>query len=306
MVNRILIRIKVVQIVYSYLKGDKDLATAEKELFFSMDKAYDLYHYLLLLMIELTDAQTMKLENAKAKYMPTDTDLNPNMKFVQNLFIESLRNNIELSEYISAQKLSWVNNQSLIKKLLEDVLTSELYEEYMSQKERSYDSDKEFWRSALKDVILTSELLSDILEDQSLYWNDDLETIGTFVMKTIRRFSEDETSNKLLPMYKDTADMNFAKILFRNSIMKAEDFRTKIDESAKNWELDRIAFMDIVIMIVALAEITSFDSIPVKVSLNEYIEIAKSYSTPKSGKFNNGMLDSIVTKMKKSGELNKS
>ena len=224
----------------------------------------------------------------------------------QNLFIESLRNNIELSEYISAQKLSWVNNQSLIKKLLEDVLTSELYEEYMSQKERSYDSDKEFWRSALKDVILTSELLSDILEDQSLYWNDDLETIGTFVMKTIRRFSEDETSNKLLPMYKDTADMNFAKILFRNSIMKAEDFRTKIDESAKNWELDRIAFMDIVIMIVALAEITSFDSIPVKVSLNEYIEIAKSYSTPKSGKFINGILDSIVTKMKKSGELNKS
>ena len=124
-------------------------------------------------------------------------------------------------------------------------------------------------------------------------------------MKTIRKFTQDETSNELMPMYKDMSDLQFAKKLFRNTILNAEKYRNLIDENAKNWELDRIAFMDIVIMIVALAEINSFESIPVKVSLNEYIEIAKNYSTPKSGKFINGILDAIVSKMKKSGELNK-
>ena len=270
-----------------------------------MDKAYDLYHYLLLLMIELTDAQKLKIENAKGKYMPTQEDLNPNMRLADNLFIESLRNNVQLDEYITAQKLSWVNHQSLVKKLLEEITASVLYAKYISETEAGYDSDKEFWRSAMKDIILNNELLSDILEDQSLYWNDDLETIGTFVMKTIRRFTAEGGTNELLPMYKDNSDIQFAKTLFRNSVLKAEDFRKLIDENAKNWELERIAFMDIVIMIVALAEITSFESIPVKVSLNEYIEIAKSYSTPKSGKFINGILDSIVSQMKKSGELNK-
>ena len=305
MVNRNLIRIKIVQIVYSYLKGDKDLAAAEKELLFSMDKAYELYHYLLLLMIELTDAQKLKQENAKSKYLPTQEDLNPNTKFADNLFIASLKNNIQFSEYIATQKLSWVNESELIKKLLGEILNSELYKEYIEKDENSFEGDKEFWRSALKNILLQNELLSEILEDQSLYWNDDLEIIGTFVMKTIRKFTQDETSNELMPMYKDMSDLQFAKKLFRNTILNAEKYRNLIDENAKNWELDRIAFMDIVIMIVALAEINSFESIPVKVSLNEYIEIAKNYSTPKSGKFINGILDAIVSKMKKSGELNK-
>lgn len=305
MVNRNLIRIKIVQIVYSYLKGDKDLAAAEKELLFSMDKAYELYHYLLLLMIELTDAQKLKQENAKSKYLPTQEDLNPNTKFADNLFIASLKNNIQFSEYIATQKLSWVNESELIKKLLGEILNSELYKEYIEKGENSFEGDKEFWRSALKNILLQNELLSEILEDQSLYWNDDLEIIGTFVMKTIRKFTQDETSNELMPMYKDMSDLQFAKKLFRNTILNAEKYRNLIDENAKNWELDRIAFMDIVIMIVALAEINSFESIPVKVSLNEYIEIAKNYSTPKSGKFINGILDAIVSKMKKSGELNK-
>ncbi|MEG1615894.1 MAG: transcription antitermination factor NusB [Bacteroidales bacterium] len=307
MVNRILIRIKVVQIVYSFLKGDKDMNTAEKELFFSLEKAYDLYHYLLLLMVELTDLQKRRLETAKAKHMPSKEELNPNTRFIDNRFIAKLRSNPQLENYISQQKLSWVNESDFVRVLLDQILASDTYRDYMDSKEDSYAQDREFWRFVFKNIICENELLGEILEDQSLYWNDDLDTIGTFVIKTIKKMDEnsEDAANSLLPMYKDTEDSEFARILFRRAILDADKFRKLIESNSKNWDLDRLAFMDIVIMIVALAEIVSFPSIPVKVSLNEYIEMAKAYSTPRSGKFINGLLDGIVTSLKKEGEITK-
>ena len=305
MVNRILIRIKCVQIVYSFLKGDKDLNNAEKELFFSLEKAYDLYHYLLLLMIELTDLQDRRLETAKGKYMPTHDDLNPNMRFVNNRFIKSLRNNLQLSEYITQQKLSWVNESEMIKKILDEILNSEIYSRYMNSEDDSFDNDKEFWRATFKNIVCPNILLNEILEDQSLYWNDDIDIIGTFVLKTIKKFTEEDSNNKLLPMYKDEEDVVFARKLFRNTLINADKYRKLIDDNTRNWDIERIAFMDIVIMMVALSEIINFPSIPVKVSLNEYIEIAKTYSTQKSGRFINGILDGIVVQLKKTGEINK-
>lgn len=305
MVNRILIRIKVVQIVYSFLKGDKDMSTAEKELFFSLEKAYDLYHYLLVLMIELTDLQKKRLETAKAKYMPTQEDLNPNTRFIDNRFIQALRNTPQLEDYLAQQKLSWVNESDFLRILLDQILASDAYRDYMDSKENSYDADREFWRHVFKNIICPNELMGEILEDQSLYWNDDLDVIGTFVVKTIKKFEEHSENNQLLPMFKDEEDREFARTLFRKSLLDAERFRKLIDENTKNWDLERLAFMDIVIMIVALAEITNFPSIPVKVSLNEYIEIAKSYSTQRSGKFVNGILDGIVNRLKKEGQITK-
>ena len=305
MVNRILIRIKVVQIVYSYLVNkDKSIDTSEKELFFSLEKAYELYHRLLLLMIELTDAQNKRIENARFKYTATAADKNPDTRLINNRFIAQLRENKMLKEYLDRQSVSWVNEPDFIRILLDRLLASDLYKTYLTSEEDSYAVDQDFWKKAFKHIIVENEDLSEILEAQSLYWNDDLETISTFVLKTIKRFDQSKgAEQELLPMFKDDEDAEFAKMLFRKTLMNVDVNKALIDQHTKNWEIDRVAFMDIVIMIVALAEITSFPSIPLQVSFNEYIEIAKAYSTIKSGHFINGILDAIASQLKKDGSL---
>ena len=301
MVNRILIRIKVVQIVYSYLVNkDKSIDTSEKELFFSLEKAYELYHRLLLLMIELTDAQNKRIENARFKYTATAADKNPDTRLINNRFIAQLRENKMLKEYVDRQSVSWVNEPDFIRILLDRLLASDLYKTYLTSEEDSYAVDQDFWKKAFKHIIVENEDLSEILEAQSLYWNDDLETISTFVLKTIKRFDQSKgAEQELLPMFKDDEDAEFAKMLFRKTLMNVDVNKALIDQHTKNWEIDRVAFMDIVIMLVAIAEIKSFPTIPVKVTLNEYIEIAKAYSTIKSGHFINGILDAIASVKKR-------
>ena len=305
MVNRILIRIKVVQIVYSYLVNkDKSIDTSEKELFFSLEKAYELYHRLLLLMIELTDAQNKRIENARFKYTATAADKNPDTRLINNRFIAQLRENKMLKEYVDRQSVSWVNEPDFIRILLDRLLASDLYKTYLTSEEDSYAVDQDFWKKAFKHIIVENEDLSEILEAQSLYWNDDLETISTFVLKTIKRFDQSKgAEQELLPMFKDDEDAEFAKMLCRKTRMNVDVNKALIDQHTKNWEIDRVAFMDIVIMLVAIAEIKSFPTIPVKVTLNEYIEIAKSYSTIKSGHFINGILDAVASQLKKDGFL---
>ena len=305
MVNRILIRIKVAQIVYSYLVNkDKSIDTSEKELFFSLEKAYELYHRLLLLMIELTDAQSKRIENARFKYTATAADKNPDTRLVNNRFIAQLRENKMLKEYVDRQSVSWVNEPDFVRILLDRLLASDLYKTYLASEEDSYAVDQDFWKKAFKHIIVEDEDLSEILEAQSLYWNDDLETISTFVLKTIKRFDQSKgAEQELLPMFKDDEDAEFAKMLFRKTLMNVDVNKALIDQHTKNWEIDRVAFMDIVIMLVAIAEIKSFPTIPVKVTLNEYIEIAKSYSTIKSGHFINGILDAVASQLKKDGFL---
>jgi N utilization substance protein B len=176
----------------------------------------------------------------------------------------------------------------------------------MASEEDSYAADREFWRKTYKNFIMSNVELDEVLEDQSLYWNDDKEIVDTFVLKTIKRFDEKNgASQPLLPEFKDDDDKEYARRLFRRSIMNADYYRHLISENTKNWDLDRIAFMDVIIMQTALAEILSFPNIPVSVSLNEYVEIAKLYSTHKSGSFINGTLDGIVNNLKKDGKLTK-
>lgn len=307
MINRVLIRLKIVQIVYAYYQnGGKNLDTAEKELFFSLSKAYDLYNYLLLLMVEVTKQANKRLNAAKNKLVPTKEELFPNTKFVENRFIAQLEVNKQLLEFSNNQKKTWENEADFVKTLCDKILESDIYKEYMASETSSYEEDRELWRKLYKNIIFNNIELDQVLEDQSLYWNDDKEIVDTFVLKTIKRFDEKNgAKQELLPEFKDEEDQDFARRLFRRIILNADYYRHLISENTKNWDLDRVAFMDVVIMQIALAEILSFPNIPVSVSLNEYVEIAKLYSTPKSGGFINGTLDGIVNSLKKENKLTK-
>ena len=307
MINRVLIRLKIVQIVYAYYQnGGKNLDTAEKELFFSLSKAYDLYNYLLLLMVEVTKQANKRLNAAKNKLVPTKEELFPKTKFVENRFIAQLEVNKQLLEFSNNQKKTWENEADFVKTLCDKILESDIYKEYMASETSSYEEDRELWRKLYKNIIFNNIELDQVLEDQSLYWNDDKEIVDTFVLKTIKRFDEKNgAKQELLPEFKDEEDQDFARRLFRRTILNADYYRHLISENTKNWDLDRVAFMDVVIMQIALAEILSFPNIPVSVSLNEYVEIAKLYSTPKSGGFINGTLDGIVNSLKKENKLTK-
>ena len=307
MINRVLIRLKIVQIVYAYYQnGGKNLDTAEKELFFSLSKAYDLYNYLLLLMVEVTKQANKKLNAAKNKLIPTKEELFPNTKFVENRFIAQLEVNKQLLDFAGNQKKTWENEADFVKSLCEQIMESDIYKEYMASETSSYEEDREVWRKIYKKIIFNNAELDQVLEDQSLYWNDDKEIVDTFVLKTIKRFEEKNgAKQELLPEFKDDEDQDFARRLFRRAILNSDYYRHLISENTKNWELDRVAFMDVIIMQIALAEVLSFPNIPVSVSLNEYVEIAKLYSTPKSGGFINGTLDGIVNQLKKENKLTK-
>ena len=307
MINRVLIRLKIVQIVYAYYQnGGKNLDTAEKELFFSLSKAYDMYNYLLLLMVEVTKQAERKQSAAKSKLLPTAEELYPNTKFVDNRFIAQLEVNKQLLEFSETQKKTWENESEFVKSLCEKIMDSDIYKEYMASETSSYEEDRELWRKIYKRIIFNNPELDQVLEDQSLYWNDDKEIVDTFVLKTIKRFDEKNgAKQELLPEFKDEEDQDFARRLFRRTILNADYYRHLISENTRNWDLDRVAFMDVIIMQIALAEILSFPNIPVSVSLNEYVEIAKLYSTPKSGSFINGTLDGIVNVLKEENKLNK-
>ena len=305
MINRVLIRLKIVQIVYAYYQnGGKNLDTAEKELFFSLSKAYDMYNYLLLLMVEITRQAERKQSAAKNKLLPTTEELYPNTKFVDNRFIAQLEVNKQLLEFSETQKKTWENESEFVKRLCDKIMDSDIYKEYMECETSSYEEDRELWRKIYKRIIFNNEELDQVLEDQSLYWNDDKEIVDTFVLKTIKRFEEKNGADQeLLPEFKDEEDQEFARRLFRRTILNADYYRHLISENVRNWDLERVALMDFIILQIALAEILSFPNIPVSVTFNEYLEIAKLYSTPKSASFVNGTLDAIVNALMDENKL---
>ena len=307
MINRVLIRLKIVQIIYAYYKNSgKTLKATEDEVFFSLSKAYDLYNYMLLLIVGITHYAADRISFLSMKIRPTESDRNPNLKFVNNRFALQLENNEQLKKFAEKSKLNWVENSDLLRRMLDKIEESDIYKEYMAAEASSYEEDKELWRKLYKAFVFDNEELDSLLEEQSLYWNDDKSIVDSFVLKTIKRFEEKNgATQQLLPEYKDVADMEFARKLFRNAIGNAEQYREMMSSSSKNWDMSRLAFMDVVIMQVALAEIMTFDDVPLSVSLNEYVEIAKHYSTVKSGSFVNGMLDTITKKLRQENKINK-
>ena len=305
MINRVLIRLKLIQIVYAYYQnGDKTIKAAEKELLFSLSKAHDLYNYLLLLMVAITEFAENRIEKSKSKLVPTPEDLNPNLKFIQNKFIAQLAANKDLLEYKEVQKRTWGDDLNTVKEFYELITNSTTYKKYMVSATSTYEEDKELWRKLYKNYICPSESLDETLEDMSLYWNDDKEIVDTFVLKTIKRFEEKNGADQpLLGEYKDDEDREFAVNLFRYTIENGDEYRSLIGKNTKNWDLDRVALMDVVLMQCALAEVNHFPNIPLNVTFNEYLDLAKLYSTQKSGSFINGTLDSIVNELTKEGKL---
>jgi N utilization substance protein B len=307
MISRRIIRTKVLQILYAYYSSSEEsLSNHEKELFFGIKKSYDLYHYLLLLVIDIADYAEKRIEINRAKHRPTHEDLNPNTKFIHNKMIGQLRQNKKLQLYLDQSKLSWVNHPELIKELYNALVESDYYREYMADNDFSFENDRKLIERIFSKLILTSEELSQILEEQSIYWNDDVDFCVSMILKTLKKFTEfSREEMPLLPMFKDEDDRLFARDLFRKSITNHTELRQLIDEHSKNWDIERIAFVDILIMQLALAEFLYFPSIPTKVTLNEYIELSKYYSTEKSRNFINGILDKALRDLKTAGKVSK-
>jgi N utilization substance protein B len=293
--------------LYAYnRREDNNLSQAESELMFSIGKSYELYHYLLLLVIDIADIAGEKIDQALQKRMPTPEDLNPPRRFVDNEVIEQLRKSKALNDYISSKKLSWINNSHVPRLLYNRMIVWDVYDEYMKSPTRNYQSDKKFIIRLITELFMTSEDLGSNLEEQSIYWNDDMEYIVAMVEKTLKKFKADSGENtSMMSLYKNEEDAEFVKILFRKAIVNSEKCSKLIDKNTTNWEVERIALMDILVMQLAITEILEFPEIPVKVTLNEYIEIAKYYCTSKSSTFVNGILDNIVKEIREEGLFNK-
>lgn len=307
MLSRRLLRVKVMQTVYGHYRGgDSSLQEAENELFHSISKSYELYHLLLLLILELRDLAEKRIENGLNKKRPTLEDLNPNRKFVNNKAIHQLGENRQLLKYIETTGLSWKNNEQYVKDVLKHILDSELYQQYMNSDDLSYESDRKFLAKLYEKVIGQYLPLYAMFEEQSIFWNDEAEFVVSIVVKTLKEFKEaDGEKQPLQNEFKDEEDRDFVKTLFRKTILNNDEYQSLIKKFSRNWDLERVAYLDIVLMQIAIAEVLEFPKIPVKVTLNEYIEIAKHYSTPKSGTFINGILDKVIKHLKDECQLEK-
>ncbi|HUS87538.1 MAG TPA: transcription antitermination factor NusB [Bacteroidales bacterium] len=308
MISRRLLRIKALLIFYAFnrKRGD-NLEAAEKELIYSIEKTYDLYHYMILLILEIADIASEKIEIGRNKKIPTFKDINPNTKFTDNRLIAQLRENLDLRRHIKSRRLSWISYPEIARKIYSQMIEWAEYEKYMIAEKVTYNADKKFVSSLLTEIIYPSEDIENVIEEISIYWNDDLEFVIAMIEKTIRRFRENSGPNhSLMPMYKNEDDKRFVKILLRKAILNTEPNSSLIENSTTNWEIERIALMDKLVMQLAITEILEFPEIPVKVTLNEYIEIAKYYCTAKSGTFVNGILDKIVRELRAGSMFKKS
>lgn len=286
-------------------RPERTLGDALKDLDACLNKTYELYHYLMRLPVELTHIQEMRIDEARNKYLPTEEERNPNMKFVNNRLVAALAQDEKLQEFAQDHTVTWNDDPIFERLMLDKVLKSDLYNDYMDDEEDSMMADSLLWQQLMKQVILVDENMADAIEQRSLFWTeDDVDIIGQFVCKTFRRIADGE-EDAVMPMFKDEEDGNFGKDLFSAAVTMMPESNQLIDDLLLNsrWDKDRIVLMDRIIMCTAIAEMRSFDKIPVAVTLNEYIELAKNFSTAASGKFVNGILNNAVKQLRKEGKV---
>ena len=277
--------------------------TADKELLFSLSKAYDLYNYLLGLILAITQEERRRVDIATRRAEREGTET-PSQRFAFNKFATQLEENKQLNLFMEDKKMSWENDVEAVRKLCDQIERSPLYQEYMMSDAEDYETDRELWRRIYRTLIQGNEDLDAILEEKSLYWNDDKEIVDTFVLKTIKRFDPaNKADQELLPEYDDTEDREYALKLFRSTILNADTYQRYMSETSRNWNFSRLAYMDVVLMQIAIAEMLTFPNIPISVTINEYVDLAKLYSTPKSGGYINGMLDAIARHLVDTGRL---
>ncbi len=306
MINRELIRLKTVQIVYAYYMNDgKSIDTTEKELFYSLAQSYELYQLLLSLIVSLEQIARRSVETQEARSRRLGDNDPVSRKFADNRFAAQLEDNEQLRRFRQTARCQWLpDEEDYLRRLYSIISTRDFFMDYMVSKESSYQEDREIWRKIYRHVICKDEELDEILEGLNLYWNDDKVIVDTFVLKTIKRFDEANGSQQpLLPDFDQPEDREFASALLRGALGSADYYWRLIGEQTKNWELNRIAHMDLVVMQVALAEIFAFPAIPLNVSINEYVEITKAYSTPRSSSYVNGILDALCHRLITEGAL---
>ena len=307
MLSRRVLRTKVVKAVYAHTQCEGLTPVAsEKNLVASIDKAYDLYFHLLALVPEIAEYAAERIRIGENKKLPTYDDLHPNRKFVENKVIARLNEDEELQAQLKARKLSWANHRDLVVALYNALVRQPFYMKYMASDERSFREDAQLVSDIYMTMLEEFEPLDRVLEEQSILWNDDLGFLLTMVSRTILSMREAHEAVKLMPQFKSEEDLDFAKSLLRNAIAGFERISLLLDNSMKNWDIERVALMDQIILVTAIAEAENFPSIPVRVTMNEYIDIAKCYSTDSSGGFINGLLDRIIARLTDEGKIVKS
>ena len=308
MLNRRHIRVKVMQTMYAF-KGSEsdDFSKDQKFLLFSIDNMYNLYLLLMSLLIEVQKRAESDLQKKQKKHLATKDDKDPNRKFVNNQLLKLLKENIPLKDQLEANKITnWELDTEYIDIIFKEILASDLYKEYMNTRVSDFKEDKDFIVDIFKDIIAPNDKLYDYMEDKNLTWLDDLPTVNTTILKLLRKVKETSSENHFTPkLYKDTEDKQFALDLFKKTLLNSTSINEEIDQKTKNWDSDRIANVDYVLLQMGICELKNFPSIPVKVTINEYLEISKEYSTPKSSIFINGILDKLVKEYEASGALNK-
>lgn len=305
MISRRLLRVKALQILYAYRASENDsLDKTEKELIFSIEKSYDLYHLILLLLVDISNYAAQRIDIARSKYFPTDEEANPNTRFIINRIITRISDSRKFNQYLEARKITWSNEEELIKSLYRNLLEWDVYQEYMNSPDDSFNQDKKFIGRMVAELILPNEYLQQVLEEQSIYWNDDVEFIGSMVIKTLSRWKENGEM-PILSMFSNEDDRLYVIDLFRKTVLHADEYEDLIKKFSENWDFERLAMMDILIMQMAISEAIHFPSIPAKVTLNEYIEISKYYSTEKSSYFINGILDKIFLLLRTDDKIKK-
>ena len=307
MLSRRLLRTKVVKAVYAHTQCEGlTPAVSEKNLVLSIDRAYDLYFHLLALVPEIAEYAAERIRIGENKKLPTYDDLHPNRKFVENKVIARLAEDENLQAEINSRKLSWKNHRDLIVALYNALIRQTFYQKYMANEERSFREDAQLVSDIYMTMLEEFEPLESALEEQSILWNDDLGFLLTMVSRTILSMRESHEAIKILPQFKSDEDLEYAKTLLRFTIAGYERISLLLDQSMNNWDIERVALMDKIILITALAEAENFSSIPVRVTMNEYIDISKYYSTESSGGFINGILDRLIARLTDEGKIVKS
>ncbi|MGE5383397.1 MAG: transcription antitermination factor NusB [Omnitrophica WOR_2 bacterium] len=313
MLSRRHLRIKVMQALYAHFQTeDTPLMMSEKKLLANIEGIYDLYIYLLSSLIEMADIARNLMEDARQKFLPTEAEINPNTRFIDNLFLNQLEQNRDLKKNINRLKINWADEKDVFRRIFFSFRDSDAYKKYMSSEDNSYKDDKEIVVNLLTTGLLASDPFVSLFEEKNIFWADDMDTAVMMVLKTIKKWNKQTDEFQNLPPLLISPDeegddliKDFVLKLFRKTLLNSESYSALITKYADNWEFERIAFLDVILFKMALAEFIEFPSIPIKVTINEYIEISKEYSTPKSRQFINGLLDKMANDLKKEGKIKK-
>lgn len=307
MLSRRHIRIKVLHALYQYFQNPgSDMGRGGRKLQESIHSIYDLYLYELKALSDIHKIAEEEIERRKSKKLPSSEDLNPRLNFVKNSFLQWLRDNVAFNKQVELNHISWGEDRDLLRRIFREVEGTTEFEDYLNLENATADDDKNFIKWIYGTYIVSDESLHQLYEERQLHWADDLDAAQMMATKTIKRFEKSYDAHSPLPkLIKDRSDLEFAETLYNQCILQSEEFDKMIHDKARNWEMDRIAMVDIILMKQAISELISFQDIPVKVTLNEYIDLSKEYSTPKSGNFINGILDKIKAELIENGKIRK-